>query len=385
MSDKAILPGATLGMLGGGQLGRMFVMAAHSLGYRVAVLDPDSDSPAGRIAEHHIKSSYDDKQALQQMSELCEAITTEFENVPTETLQVLEQTNIVRPSAKSVKIAQNRIQEKKFLAENNFPTAKFYPIQNENDIRQAMSELNSSSILKVATFGYDGKGQAIVNNVDEALQAFNQMDQVACVLEQKVELASEVSVVLCRSHHGQISAYPVGENVHVNGILETTLVPSTLDQSIQEQALSEAKRFAEQLDYCGVLAVEFFYTKQGKLLINEVAPRPHNSGHYTLDACICSQFEQQVRMLCGLPAGSTEIISPVVMFNLLGDIWQNGEPDWWTLLAHENVKLHLYGKSEARNGRKMGHFNCLGLGISDSGNDLLKQAHDLAEDLPQTK
>jgi 5-(carboxyamino)imidazole ribonucleotide synthase len=374
-----ILPGATIGMLGGGQLGRMFVMAAHSLGYHVIVLDPDPDSPAGRMADEHIHASYSDSWAIEQLARNCEAVTTEFENIPTETLKILEQSIVVRPSAHSVKIAQNRIVEKTFLADNHFPTARFYPVYNKEDISFAMQQIGQTCILKVATLGYDGKGQSIVNNIVETENAFNSMGQVACVLEEKIDLDTEISVVLARSHQGEVSCYPVGENYHVDGILEHTIVPSNLDENLEQKVIAEAKRLANALDYCGILAVEFFYTKSGELLINEVAPRPHNSGHYTIDACVTSQFEQQVRMLCGLPAGSSRLFSPVVMFNILGDVWQKGEPDWLSLLSKPEVKLHLYGKTQARAGRKMGHFNCLG----SSTKELLEQTRLIANSLPK--
>ncbi|MFK5986706.1 MAG: 5-(carboxyamino)imidazole ribonucleotide synthase [Pseudomonadota bacterium] len=374
-----ILPGATIGMLGGGQLGRMFVMAANSLGYRVIVLDPDADSPAGRMADEHIQTSFSDSWAIEQLAKNCQAVTTEFENIPTETLEILEKTIIVRPSSQSVTIAQNRIIEKTFLADNQFPTARFYPVYNKEDLNFAMSQMATTCILKVATLGYDGKGQSIVNNISEAEQAFDAMGQVACVLEEKVDLKTEISLVLARSFDGQVSCYPIGENYHVNGILEHTVVPCNLDEKLKNKVIDEAIRLANGLEYCGVLAVEFFYTTAGKLLINEIAPRPHNSGHYTMDACVTSQFEQQVRMLCGLPAGSTKLLTPVVMFNILGDVWENGEPDWLSLLSKPEVKLHLYGKSQAREGRKMGHFNYIG----SSTEELLKQTRLIANSLPK--
>ena len=373
-----ILPGKTLGMLGGGQLGRMFVMAAHAMGYHVIVLDPDPDSPAGRIADEHIHASYSDHWAIEQLSNNCDAITTEFENIPSETLKKLEQSVPVRPSSAAVEIAQNRIAEKTFLADNGFETARFFPIYEKDDLDFALTQIGGTAILKVASFGYDGKGQAIVNNLDEASNAFEAMGSVHCVLEEKVNLATEVSVVLARGYDGEITCYPVGENHHVNGILEYTSVPSSMPKRILDRAINEASEFSEKLDYCGVMAVEFFYTTDDRLLINEVAPRPHNSGHYTIDACKTSQFEQQVRMLCGLPAGSIELLSPVVMFNILGDIWSNGEPDWAQLLSNPNVKLHLYGKREARAGRKMGHFTCLG----NSTSELLQETRRLANALP---
>ncbi|WP_198266512.1 5-(carboxyamino)imidazole ribonucleotide synthase [sulfur-oxidizing endosymbiont of Gigantopelta aegis] len=374
-----ILPGKTLGMLGGGQLGRMFVMAAHAMGYHVIVLDPDPDSPAGRIADEHIHASYSDHWAIEQLAKNCDAITTEFENIPAETLKKLEQSVPVRPSSAAVEIAQNRIAEKTFLADNGFETARFFPIYEKEDIEFALSQIGGTAILKVASFGYDGKGQAIVNNVDEAVSTFEAMGSVHCVLEEKVNLASEISVVLARGHDGVITCYPIGENHHVNGILEYTAVPSSMPKRILDMAINDASDFAEKLAYCGIMAVEFFFTTDERLLINEVAPRPHNSGHYSIDACKTSQFEQQVRMLCGLPAGSVELLSPVVMFNILGDIWSNGEPDWAQLLSNPNVKLHLYGKREARAGRKMGHFTCLG----NSTSDLLQETRRLANVLPK--
>ena len=374
-----ILPGKTLGMLGGGQLGRMFVMAAHAMGYHVIVLDPDPDSPAGRIADEHIHASYSDQWALEQLINNCAAVTTEFENIPAATLKKLEQAIPVRPSSAAVEVAQNRIVEKTFLADNGFETAAFFPIYEKDDLEFALTQIAGTAILKVASFGYDGKGQAIVNNLDEAITAFESMGSVHCVLEEKVNLKTEISVVLARGIDGVISCYPVGENHHVNGILEYTVVPGILPKRLLDKAINEASIFSEKLDYCGVMAVEFFYTTDDRLLINEVAPRPHNSGHYTIDACKTSQFEQQVRMLCGLPAGSVDLLSPVVMFNILGDIWSNGEPDWSQLLSNPDVKLHLYGKREARDGRKMGHFTCLGHSIED----LLKETRRLANALPK--
>lgn len=374
-----ILPGKTLGMLGGGQLGRMFVMAAHAMGYHVIVLDPDPDSPAGRIADEHIHASYSDHWALEQIINNCDAVTTEFENIPAATLKKLEQHIPVRPASSAVEISQNRIAEKTFLADNGFETARFFPIYEKDDLDFALTQIGNTAILKVASFGYDGKGQAIINNLDEAISAFEAMGSVHCVLEEKVDLHTEVSVVLARGIDGKVSCYPVGENHHVNGILEYTAVPSSLDKAIVDRVLAEASQFADKLNYCGVLAVEFFHTRDERLLINEVAPRPHNSGHYTIDACKTSQFEQQVRMLCGLPAGSAELLSPVVMFNILGDVWSNGEPDWSQLLSNPDVKLHLYGKREAREGRKMGHFTCLGSSISD----LLQETRRLANALPK--
>ena len=354
-----ILPNATLGVLGGGQLGRMFTLAAYSMGYRVVVLDPDPHSPAGLIADQHIKSDYRDHAALQLLGDECAAVTTEFENVPAESMEYLEKFCAVRPNAEAVRIAQDRIREKTFVQDHGLATAAFAAIYEDDDIVAAIETLNAPLLMKTASMGYDGKGQIQVNTLAEARTAFEQLGNTACVLEEMVDLEREISVILARSINGLTAVYPVGENRHVNGILDTTIVPAALDAALGEKAIDMATRLADSINYCGILAVEFFCTRQGELLINEMATRPHNSGHYTVDACATSQFEQQVRMMCGLPPGDTHILSPVIMTNLLGDIWKTGEPDWQQVLNESQAHLHLYGKKEARPGRKMGHINCL--------------------------
>jgi len=358
-NTSMILPGATLGMLGGGQLGRMFTVAAQTMGYKVVVLDPDTNSPAGIIADQHICAKYTDEQALKQLAELCDAVTTEFENIPATTLSYLEQTTIVHPSSKALSLTQNRIIEKEFIQSVGINVAPFAAIRSDADIDAIADSFTFPAILKVANFGYDGKGQVVCKTADDVRAAFTEMNEVECVLEQRIDLEREVSTVLARSQSGEISFFPIAENVHVNGILHTTTVPSTLDQNLSQQTLAMASKLAEGLNYVGLMAVEFFISQQGEVLANEIAPRPHNSGHYTLDACPTSQFEQQVRMLCGLPSGDCSLTSPVVMVNLLGDVWGNSQPHWDTLLSQANIKLHLYGKKEARAGRKMGHFNVL--------------------------
>ena len=354
-----ILPDASLGVLGGGQLGRMFTLAAHSMGYRVVVLDPDPHSPAGLIADQHIKADYRDRAALQLLGDECAAITTEFENIPAESLEFLEQFCPVRPGADAVRIAQNRIDEKTFIQQQGLATAPFAAIYEAGDIEAAIIGLQPPLLLKTASMGYDGKGQQQVSTADEACAAFLQMGGKPCVLEEMVDLEREISVVLVRNTSGLMAVYPVGENRHVNGILDTTMVPSAASIDTINAAIDMARQLADAMDYCGVLAVEFFCTRQGDLLINEMAPRPHNSGHYTVDACASSQFEQQVRMMCGLAPGSTQLLSAVVMTNLMGDIWNNGTPAWQHVLNETGAQLHLYGKREARPGRKMGHINCL--------------------------
>jgi len=366
MASGSILPPATLGMLGGGQLGRFFVSAAHEMGYQVWVLDPDKNSPAGQIAERHFCNNYDDYAALDAFAAGCAAITTEFENVPAATLDYLAKFVPVRPSATAVAICQERIAEKSFLRDNGLPHGPFTEIRGEDDIRNAPAEL-FPGILKVARFGYDGKGQATVNNHQEALLAFGHVKGEACVLEQRLKLDYEVSVVLARDEQGQVRCFPTGENEHTRGILDVSIVPARTSVCLRSDAEDVAARIADKLGYIGTMAVEFFVS-QGRLIVNEMAPRPHNSGHYTIDACVTSQFEQQVRALCGLPLGESRAHSAAVMVNLLGDLWfekgENGEhyrePDWAKLYAVPNLKLHLYGKHHARPGRKMGHFTVIG-------------------------
>jgi len=337
----------------------MFTLAALSMGYRVVVLDPDPHSPAGLIATRHIQADYRDHAALQLLGDDCAAVTTEFENIPAETLEYLETLCPVRPSPDAVRIAQDRILEKRFIRDHALDTAKFATIEEAGDLEKALSSLQAPLLLKTASLGYDGKGQIPVSTLDEAVAAFEQLGGRPCILEELLDLDCEISVVLARSTDGQIAVYPVGENRHINGILDTTIVPARVEDALADKAVDMATRLARALDYCGVLAVEFFITADGELLINEMAPRPHNSGHYTVDACVTSQFEQQVRMMCGLPPGDTFLLSPVVMVNLLGDIWAKGEPAWEAVLREPQACLHLYGKHEARKGRKMGHVNCL--------------------------
>ncbi len=355
-----ILPGATIGMLGGGQLGRMFTVAARTMGYRVVVLDPDPASPAGSIADEHIQADYRDDEALRRMGERCAVVTTEFENIPADSLRRLAQWTAVCPNADAVEKTQNRIREKRFIRDTGLATAPFAVIETAADIDALPEDFVFPAILKIAEFGYDGKGQIVVGSVAETRAAFAELDEAACVLEQRIDLALEVSVVLARSADGQVSCFPVAENAHRNGILHRSTVPAAIDEAVQRQAQQQAMRLAEALAYQGVMAVEFFVARDGALLVNEIAPRTHNSGHYSIDACITSQFEQQLRAICGLPFGTTTLLSPVVMVNLLGDLWLDGDPDWGALLAHPEVKLHLYGKAEPRPGRKMGHFCWLG-------------------------
>ncbi len=354
-----ILPGATLGLLGGGQLGRMFVTAARSMGYHVIVLDPDPQAPAEHFADEHICADFRDAAALKKLAASCAAITTEFENAPADSLIDLAKHCIVRPSGHSVAVAQDRITEKTFLREHGFAVGHFTVIRSAADIDNSLNLLSFPALLKTSRMGYDGKGQARIDSIEPLREVHQQWNQIPCVLEKFLPLKCEVSVVLARGADGAVATFPVSENQHADGILDISIVPARVSDALKTQATDAAIRLAKALDYVGVLAVEFFVLHDDTLLINEIAPRPHNSGHYTLDACLTSQFEQQVRVLCGLPLGDTQQHTPAVMVNLLGDVWRDGRLPSDKILQHHNVKLHLYGKRAARPGRKMGHFTVL--------------------------
>ncbi|MBA3555557.1 MAG: 5-(carboxyamino)imidazole ribonucleotide synthase [Gemmatimonadales bacterium] len=354
-----ILPGATLGVLGGGQLGRMFALRARVMGYGVAVLDPDPRCPAGQVADCHVRAEYTDPEALDRLATSCAAVTTEFENVPAEALERLARSVPVRPAAQAVALAQDRIAEKSFLASGGFATAPFRPVRDEATLREALATVRLPALLKTSRLGYDGKGQALVTHPEDGQAAFERLGRVPCVLEERLELEHELSVVLARGTDGAVVPFPVGENRHQDGILESTVVPARLPESVAAQARELAGTVATALKYVGVLGVELFVAGGGRLFVNELAPRPHNTGHWTLDACTTDQFEQQVRALCGLPLAMPRLLSPVAMVNLLGDLWSNGLPRWIEAFRRPGVRLHLYGKAEARPGRKMGHLNCL--------------------------
>jgi len=350
-------PGNWLGMIGGGQLGRYFTMAAQTLGYRVMVLDPDADSPAGRSADLHLCAAFDDEAALDAMAERCAAVTTELEGVPAASLARLAGRCVVAPAAGAVAVAQDRISEKALL-ETVVGVVPYAVIRTAADCARAPGAL-FPAILKTARLGYDGRGQARVADAAAAQAAFGRFGGVPCVLEKRVALARELSVVLARDGAGRIAVYAVAENRHVDGILDVSIVPAQVTPRTALQAREAAVAVAEALDYCGVMCLELFELEDGRLLANEMAPRPHNSGHWTLDAAAHSQFEQQVRVLAGLPLADPAQRAPAVMVNLLGDLWREGEPDWSGLLGDAHTRLWLYGKAEARPGRKMGHFTCV--------------------------
>jgi 5-(carboxyamino)imidazole ribonucleotide synthase len=369
-----LLPGATLGVMGGGQLGRMFVHAAQSLGYRTAVLDPDAVSPAGLVSHEHVASDYLDGDGLARLAALSDAITTEFENVPAQALSTLAQSRPVAPAAAAVAICQDRAAEKAHFLASSVPCAPYAVINSEADLAAAPADL-LPGILKTTRLGYDGKGQARVADRAELVAAWQAMGRVACVLEKRLNLQLELSVIVARGVDGQAVHLPVQQNLHRDGILAVTQVPAPdVSPALAQQAAQRALAIAAEMAYVGVLCVEFFVVDDGAgaqtLVANEMAPRPHNSGHYSIDACDLSQFDLQVRTMAGLPLVSPRLHSPCVMLNLLGDLWwRDGvetPPAWDRVLALPGVHLHLYGKTRASPGRKMGHLTVTGVSASDA-------------------
>lgn len=351
-----ILPPATIGVLGGGQLGRYAVMAAQAMGYRTLVLEPDPHAPAGRVADVHLVAAYDDDEALRRMGDECSVVTTEFENPPAAALEVLDRRTIVAPSPRAVSIAQDRVREKAFLADAGLPIGPYAVV----DDASADPDIAYPAILKTARLGYDGKGQRFVADASEMRAAWRLLGSVPCVLETALDLRTEVSAVVARTASGAFASYPVAENSHTDGILDLTVVPASVSRRLADRAVGLGLAIADALDYVGVLAVEFFVVGND-LLVNELAPRPHNSGHWTLDVAQTSQFEQQIRAVCDLPLGDTSLTRPgAAMVNLLGDLWEDGDPAWDAALQHGHTALHLYGKATPRAGRKMGHLTSWG-------------------------
>jgi 5-(carboxyamino)imidazole ribonucleotide synthase len=360
--STVLLPGATLGVMGGGQLGRMFVHAAQALGYRTVVLDPDADSPAGAVAHEHVRADYLDAAGLARLGECCDAITTEFENVPADALRRLAQQRFVAPAGDAVAVCQDRADEKAHFTASGVACAPYALISAAADLAAVPDSL-LPGIVKTARMGYDGKGQIRVKTRAELAAAWDELKRVPCVLEQMLPLALELSVIVARNAQGQIVHFPVQQNLHRDGILAITEVPApSASAARQLEAATAAARIAEAMAYVGVLCIEFFVLQDGSLVVNEMAPRPHNSGHYTMNACDVSQFELQVRAMTGLPLVTPRLHSPTVMLNLLGDLWfdaagQPRTPAWDRVLALPGTHLHLYGKASARPGRKMGHLN----------------------------
>lgn len=364
-----ILPGAALGVLGSGQLGRMFTLAARRMGYRVHTFSPDTDTPTGQVADMEVVAAYDDLDAVRAFARNVQVVTFEFENVPAATAEAVAEFAPVRPGGHVLHVAQSRLREKTFLRNSGIPHAPWRHVTTRTALETALAELGCPAVLKTAGFGYDGKGQVKIEHADEAGVAWETLGGAECVLEGWVRFRQEVSVVAARGADGAFAHYGVIENAHQNHILDISTAPADVSPAVCADAEAITRTILEQLDVVGVLCVEFFLMPDGQLLVNELAPRPHNSGHLTIDACVTSQFEQQLRAVCGLPLGSTEFVRPAVMTNLLGDLWDAGEPNWAAALALPGVKLHLYGKEEAGPGRKMGHLTALA--DTPSGAELL--------------
>jgi 5-(carboxyamino)imidazole ribonucleotide synthase len=373
--SRIIGPGAAIGVLGSGQLGRMFTLAARRMGYRVHTFSPDADSPTGQIADVEVTASYDDLDALRAFARGVEVVTFEFENVPSDAVLAIEEFAPVRPSEVALHTTQQREREKTFLADRNFPTTPFAQAASLDELWDAVARVGTPAVIKTAAFGYDGKGQHKLTTPADAEHIWNAIGHQQAIVEKLVSLQAEISVVAARSLDGGIAAYAPFENRHHNHILDVTTWPAAVAPGLATQAIEITRALLEELRYVGVLCVEFFVSTDGELMVNELAPRPHNSGHLTIDAAVTSQFEQQVRAVCGLPLGSVEMIRPAAMANLLGDLWQDGEPNWAAALRHPDVTLHLYGKSEPRPGRKMGHLTALGRTV-DEAQDRVISARD---------
>lgn len=357
--NKAILPGATLGVLGGGQLGRMFTLAARRMGYRIDVFAPEDDTPAGQIAYREIRAPYDDLDAVRKFASQVSVVTFEFENVPAETAAAAAGVAPVRPEGSLLHTTQHRLREKRALNDAGIPTVRFASVETEDDLRRGAAEIGAPAILKTAAWGYDGKGQVRVAAVEDIAAAWDSIGRAPAVLEAVATFEREISVVGARGLDGSIATYEPVENVHQRGVLDVSVCPSDLPLQVTRRATEITRTLLEAWNVVGVLCVEMFVLGDGEILVNEIAPRPHNSGHLTIDAHVCSQFEQQVRAVCGLPLGSVERTAGAAMVNLMGDLWEGGEPSWAGALAVPGVALHLYGKAEPRPGRKMGHLTAL--------------------------
>lgn len=364
-----IPPGNTLGILGGGQLGRMLAQAAQSLGYRVHVFEPQADCPAGAVSNREVNADYTDVDALKEFAASCAVVTYEFENIPTEPLQQVEAAQVTQllPNWRVLEICQNRLREKTWLRQNGIPHAKFREVAADGDLSAAIRDVGVPCVVKTADFGYDGKGQLKVMDEAGIATAAKQFAGQRAVVERFVDFRCELSVVVARGPDGCAETFPVAENIHTNHILDFSIVPARVSPEIVKEAENLGRDIAAKLDVVGLIAIELFWAADGTLLVNEMAPRPHNSGHYSLDACRTSQFEQHVRAVCGLPLGDVSLTSPVVIVNILGDKWLEDDgksrraPNWPAILADPAAKLHLYGKAEPRVGRKMGHFSVVGV------------------------
>ena len=361
-----IAPGAVLGVLGSGQLGRMFTIAARRMGYRVHTYSPDSDTPTGQVADVEVAAAYDDTDALRAFAGKVAVITFEFENVPSAATEVLASMVPVRPSPLALHVSQQRAREKRFLASHGIPTVPFEVAATAAELTTALERVGTPAIVKTAAFGYDGKGQQAAHAPGDGTRIWEALGGGELVVEKRISLQAELSVIAARGLDGQVAQYPLFENRHQNHILDLTTSPALVPPAIAAQATEIGQAVLDALNYVGLLCIEFFLSTDGELMVNELAPRPHNSGHLTFDAAVTSQFEQQVRAVCGLPLGSTDLMRPAAMANLLGDLWTGGEPDWAAACAHPDVKLHLYGKVTPKPGRKMGHLTAMGRTVHEA-------------------
>jgi 5-(carboxyamino)imidazole ribonucleotide synthase len=366
VSDAPILPGSTIGVLGSGQLGRMLGLAARRLGYRIHTYSPDRDSPTGQIADAEIAGSYDDLDALRAFAGAVDVVTFEFENVPIAAIDAIETLAPVRPSGLALHTSQQRAREKTFLADHGFPTAAFARAVTLDELWDAAARVGTPAIIKTAAFGYDGKGQHKVTTPADVAHIWDAIGHQEAIVEKFISLQAEISIIAARGLDGAIVEYPPFENRHRNHILDLTTAPALVPEAIAARAAEITRAILNQLQYVGVLCVEFFVSTDGELLVNELAPRPHNSGHLTFDAAVTSQFEQQERAICGLPLGSPELLRPAAMANLLGDLWVDGTPNWAAACRFPDVKLHLYGKEQPRAGRKMGHLTAIGRTVQEA-------------------
>jgi 5-(carboxyamino)imidazole ribonucleotide synthase len=356
---RVIAPGATLGVLGGGQLGRMFAIAARRMGYRVHTFSPGDDTPTGQVADVEVTASYEDLDALRAFARQVDVVTFEFENVPIEAIDAIEEHAPVRPSGVALHTAQQRAREKTFLAARGIPTVPFMPAATLDEMYSALEHVGTPAVVKTTAFGYDGKGQHKVMKPADVEHVWTAIGHQEAVVEKYISLQTEISVIAARGLDGEIKEYAPFENRHLHHILDLTTAPAAVPEAVAKRAVEITRTILEELQYVGVLCVEFFVSTDGELLVNEMAPRPHNSGHLTFDAAVTSQFEQQLRAICGLPLGSTDLVRPAAMANLLGDLWVDGDPNWAAAMRIPEVKLHLYGKDGPRPGRKMGHLTAL--------------------------
>ncbi len=367
MSDTAVfLPGSTIGVMGSGQLGRMFAIAARRMGYRVHTFSPEKNTPTGQVADLEVSAAYEDESAVRAFAEGLDVLTFEFENIPVQSIQWAAESCVVRPSGRVLHVCQHRLREKEFLRAAGLPLPEFVEVHSAVALREAVGRLGTPSVLKTAAFGYDGKGQRKITADSDLAEVWSGFEGQAAVLEAWVPFEREISVLVARSISGETAVYPVCENAHANHVLDLTLVPARISEAQAQEARHLAERAASALELVGLLAVEMFLLPNGSILINEMAPRPHNSGHFSFDASVTSQFEQQLRAVCGLPLGAPDLLCPAAMANLLGDVWSGGEPDWAAAAALPFVKIHLYGKAQPRLGRKMGHLVGLGGSLEEA-------------------